>query len=64
MEVREIGDKKVTVLDQKLDEDTSVATILIRASTENVLNDVERALDDGIHAVKTLMNDPRLLPGK
>jgi T-complex protein 1 subunit theta len=63
VEVREIGDKKVTVLEQKLDEDTSVATILVRASTENVLNDIERALDDGIHAVKTLLSDPRLLPG-
>ena len=63
VEVREIGDRKVTVLDQKLDEDTTVATIVIRAATENVANDVERALDDGIHAVKSLMSDPRLLPG-
>ena len=58
----EVGDRKVTVIDQKLDEDTSVATIIIRASTENVANDIERALDDGIHAV-TLIADPRLLPG-
>lgn len=63
VEVREIGDRKVTVMDQKLDEDTSVATIVIRASTENVLSDVERALDDGIHAVKTLISDPRVLAG-
>ncbi len=61
--MREIGDRKVTVLEQKLDEDTSVATILVRAATDNVMNDVERALDDGIHAVKTLMADPRLLAG-
>ena len=42
--MREIGGRKVIVLDQKLDEDTTVATILVRASTENVANDVERAL--------------------
>ncbi len=51
------------MVDQKQAEDTSIATILVRASTENVLNDVERALDDGIHSVRTLMTDPRLLPG-
>lgn len=63
IEVREIGGRKVTILNQQLDEDTSVATIIIRASTENVANDVERALDDGIHSVKALFTDNRLLPG-
>ena len=58
VELREIGDRKVTVIDQKLGEDMFVATIIIRASTENVANDIERALDDGI-----LIADPRLLPG-
>jgi T-complex protein 1 subunit theta len=53
----------VIVFSQLLDEDTSVATVVIRASTENVLNDVERALDDGINSIKTLCVDPRLLPG-
>jgi T-complex protein 1 subunit theta len=63
IEVREVGGRKVTVLDQKMDEDTSVATIVVRASTENVINDVERALDDGIQSVKTLFVDNRLLVG-
>lgn len=63
VEVREIGGRKVTVFNQVLDEDTTVATIAVRASTENVLNDVERALDDGIHSVKTLFHDGRLLAG-
>ncbi len=53
----------MTVLDQALDEDTTVATIVVRSATENVLNDVERALDDGIQSVKTLFVDPRLLAG-
>lgn len=63
IEVKEVGGRKVTVLNQLLDEDTSVATIVVRASTENLLNDVERALDDGIHAFKTLLVDRRVLPG-
>ena len=63
IEVREVGGRKVIILNQVLDEDTSVATIMVRASTENVINDVERALDDGIQSVKTLCADGRLLPG-
>lgn len=63
MEVKEIGGRKVIILNQVLDEDTSVATMLVRASTENLINDVERALDDGIQSVKTLCTDGRLLPG-
>ena len=41
IEVREIGGRKVIVFSQQQDEDTTVATIIIRASTEHVLNDVE-----------------------
>lgn len=63
IEVREVGGRKVIVFDQQHSEDTSVATIVIRAATENVLNDLERALDDGIHAFKTLLADGRLLCG-
>jgi hypothetical protein len=32
----------VVIIDQNLDEDTSVATIVVRAATENTINDVER----------------------
>lgn len=51
------------MFDQAHEEDTSIATILVRASTENFMNDVERALDDGINTVKAICNDGRLLPG-
>ena len=63
IEVKEIAGRKVIILNQVHDEDTSVATIVVRASTENLINDVERALDDGIQSVKTLCTDGRLLPG-
>lgn len=63
IEVREIGGRKIIVFSQELVEDTAIATVLVRASTENVLNDVERAIDDGAHAIKALGDDPRLLPG-
>ena len=48
--VIEVGSRKVTIFSQKESEDTSIATIVVRASAENVINDIERALDDGIRA--------------
>lgn len=63
IEVKEIAGRKVTVFSQVQEEDTSVATIVVRAATENLINDVERALDDGIQSFKTLCSDGRLLPG-
>lgn len=63
IEVREIGGRKVLVFEQKEAEDTTVATIAVRASTEHVLNDVERAIDDGVNAVRILCTDGRLLAG-
>lgn len=63
IEVREIAGRKLIVFSQNLAEDTSVSTIIIRAATENVLNDLERSVDDGVHAVKAIFEDGRLLPG-
>merc|ERR1711871_1027032 len=63
IEVKEIAGRKITVFEQTQSEDTGIATIVVRAATEHVLNDIERALDDSIYSVKTLCKDPRLLPG-
>merc|ERR1712137_308346 len=40
-----------------------VASVVLRSSTINQLDDLERAIDDGVNAVKTYCTDPRLLPG-
>ena len=38
-----------------LDKDEGdIATIVVRGSTENIMDDVERAIDDGINTFKTL----------
>lgn len=37
--------------------------MLLRASTHNVLNDVERALDDGCNTYQAMTRDGRFLPG-
>lgn len=40
-----------------------MATIVLRGSTYSMLDDVERAVDDGVNTIKTLGKDARLLPG-
>jgi len=59
----EIGSDRCTVFRQ-LEEDTRTATIVIRGSTMNLLDDIERAIDDGVNTVKSIVSkDARLLAG-
>lgn len=60
--VEEIGSTKVTIFRQEK-EDAGISTIIIRASTQNILDDIERAIDDGVNAYKALVLDPRFAPG-
>lgn len=64
VETMEIGGDRVTVFRQ---EDagtlTRTSTIVLRGATQNYLDDIERAIDDGINAVKAVAKDPRLVPG-
>ena len=65
VETIEIGGDRVTVFRQE-DKSTSAtrtATIVLRGATQNHLDDVERAIDDGVNALKALTKDPRLVPG-
>jgi len=60
--VEEFGDTTVTIFRQK-DDASQVATILIRGSTDNIMDDVERAVDDGVNTYKALTKDSRVVPG-
>ncbi|KAF8630756.1 hypothetical protein AX17_005351 [Amanita inopinata Kibby_2008] len=73
-ETTEIGGDRVTVLRQLAPgeegydpttqaEKTRTATIVLRGATANHLDDLERAVDDGVNVIKSLMKDPRLVPG-
>lgn len=63
IETKEIGGDRVTVFRQ-LDASTSrTSTIILRGATQNNLDDIERAVDDGVNAIKGLVKDNRLLPG-
>ena len=35
-------------------EETAIATIVIRGATENIMDDIERAVDDGVNTFKAL----------
>ncbi|EAU39411.1 T-complex protein 1 subunit theta [Aspergillus terreus NIH2624] len=64
VETTEIGGDRVTVFRQEDDNTiTRTATIVLRGATQNHLDDVERAIDDGVNAVKAITKDPRLVPG-
>lgn len=60
--VAEIGDTAVVVFKQNR-EDNAVATIVIRGATNNMMDDIERAVDDGVNCFKALTRDGRMVPG-
>ena len=73
-ETVEIGGDRVTVIRQLVDGDegydpttpgerTKTATIVLRGATSNRLDDLERAVDDGVNVIKALLKDPRMVPG-
>mmetsp|Transcript_22634 Transcript_22634/g.27756 ORF Transcript_22634/g.27756 Transcript_22634/m.27756 type:complete len:549 (+) Transcript_22634:134-1780(+) len=65
VKVQEIGGRPVTIFRQtnSISDGCRLTTIILRASTTNVLADLERAVDDGVHACKQVCRDGRLVPG-
>jgi hypothetical protein len=64
LETIEVGGDRVTVLRQEGGgAKTRTATIVLRGATTNHLDDLERAVDDGVSVLKSLLRDPRLVPG-
>ncbi|KAF2638579.1 t-complex protein-like protein 1 [Massarina eburnea CBS 473.64] len=62
VETMEIGGDRVTVFRQE-NEQTRTATLVLRGATQNHLDDVERAIDDGVNVVKAITRDARLVAG-
>ena len=62
VEALEIGSDRCTVFRQE-EEKTRTATIVLRGGTQNFLDDVERAIDDGVNLIKALTKDARLVAG-
>ena len=62
VETLEIGGDRVTVFRQE-NNITRTATLVVRGATQNQLDDVERAIDDGVNAIKAITRDAKLVPG-
>uniref|UniRef100_A0A667XPB8 T-complex protein 1 subunit theta n=1 Tax=Myripristis murdjan TaxID=586833 RepID=A0A667XPB8_9TELE len=58
----ELGDTQVVVFKHEK-EDGAISTLVIRGSTDNLMDDIERAVDDGVNTFKVLVRDKRLVPG-
>ena len=43
--------------------DSRISTIIVRGSTENYMDDIERAIDDGVNTFKGITRDGRFVPG-
>ncbi|XP_025207003.1 T-complex protein 1 subunit theta [Melanaphis sacchari] len=60
--VDELGDTSLVVF--RLDgKDSRMSTIVVRGATDNYMDDIERAIDDGVNTFKGVTRDGKLLPG-
>jgi len=60
-EVRKIGDEYFSFLEECTD--AKACTILLRGGSKDVLNEIERNLQDAMQVVRNVVFDPRMLPG-
>ena len=60
--VDEVGDVPVILFKQDKEEG-AISTIIVRGSTDNIMDDIERSIDDGVNNFKGLTKEGRLLPG-
>ena len=60
--VQEIGSQKVTIFKRET-EDCKLSTILLRGSTFNLLDDIERAIDDGVNLYRNLLKENQFVYG-
>lgn len=56
--VEEVGDTRVVVFRMESTE-SRISTVLIRGATDNYMDDVERAIDDGVNTFKGIARDGR-----
>lgn len=60
--VQEIGSQNVTLFKRENDT-TKLCTLILRGNTQNLLDDLERAVNDGVHAYRSLLKDAKYVHG-
>lgn len=60
---QEIGSEHVTIFSQVEIGESEVSTIIIRGATDTALQDVERAVDDGVNMVRAMTRNGRFVAG-
>merc|ERR1712119_157786 len=60
-EIRKIGDEYFTFMEKC--KDPKACTILLRGASKDILNEVERNLQDALNVARNLYQDPFLVPG-
>merc|ERR1711899_435362 len=60
--VDELGDTSVVIFKMEATE-SKISTIVVRGATENYMDDIERAIDDGVNTYKGLCRDGRSVAG-
>lgn len=60
--VEELGSEKLVVFKRET-QDCKLSTIILRGSTRNLLEDIERAIDDAINVYRSILKDPSFVPG-
>merc|ERR1719343_1429899 len=58
--VEEYASTKLTVLKTR---DTKISTIVLRSASPNILDELERAIDNAVNVVRCVCRDPHFLPG-
>merc|ERR1711978_100355 len=60
-EIRKIGDEYFTFIEQC--KNPKACTILLRGASKDILNEVERNLQDALNVARNLYQEPALVPG-
>ena len=63
MYVEEIGDTECVILRQASEAECDISTIVLRGSTNAILDDIEHAIDNAVNNYRVLCKDSRTLPG-
>ncbi|KAF9591265.1 hypothetical protein IFM89_003216 [Coptis chinensis] len=60
--VEEVGGSRVTIVKNE-ENGNSISTLVLRGSTDSILDDLERAVDDGVNTYKAMCRNSRIVPG-